>query len=456
MKIRARLTILFTFLTAAILFIFAIVIYQSAKNDRENEFFELLKKEAETKTNLFLKAKVPAEVLHNIYQNNRQTINEVEVAIYDENDQLLYHDAADSHFVKETTELFNEIKGKGIVVFYQDKWQVIGMRYRIEGKTYLITAAALDEYGYSKLNNLLKSSILIYTLSLLLIVLAAFFYTNKAINPIKVITNRAKQISASNLDLRIEQKSKGDEMAELTITINQMLQRLEDSFESQKSFVSNIAHELRTPLAAIITELEMAMDKPRTNEEYQQLIQSALNDTKRLVRLSNSLLDMAKASYDPSEINFKPVRIDEILLDSAAQVQKGNETYKVDLNFVRIPEEEDDIAVTGNEYLLKVSCINLMENACKYSTNSHCTVQVDFNEKQIEISFSNIGDGINQEDMGLIFKPFYRIDKHKNIQGQGIGLPLTKKIVDLHHGCIEVHSEENMSTIFKIILNKQL
>ena len=79
MKIRARLTILFTFLTAAILFIFAIVIYPSAKNDCENEFFEFLKKEAETKTNLFLKAKVPAEVLHNIYQNNRQTINEVEV-----------------------------------------------------------------------------------------------------------------------------------------------------------------------------------------------------------------------------------------------------------------------------------------------------------------------------------------------------------------------------------------
>lgn len=454
MKIKVKLTILFTLLTAAILFFFAFIIYYSAKKDREKEFFELLKKEAITKSNLFLKAKVPSEVLHNIYHNNRQTINEVEVAVYNQNKKLLYHDAVEIDFVKETDELFDEIQQKGFVIFYQDKWQVVGMNYVVEGNHYIVTAAALDEYGYSKMNNLLKNIILIYILSLLLIILSAFFFTNKAINPVKEITNKAKQISASNLDLRIELKSKGDELAELTTTINQMLQRLENSFDAQKNFVSNIAHELRTPLAAIITELEMAVDKEHTNEEYQQLIQFALNDTKRIVRLSNSLLDMAKASYDPSEINFKTIRIDEILLDSVAQIQKNNKEYKVDLNFIRIPEEENEVAVIGNEYLLKVAFTNLIENACKYSINNSCIVQVDFDDKEVKINFINKGDKIDQEDLILIFKPFFRSDKHKNIQGQGIGLPLTKKIVDLHDARLELYSEEGKETIFQIVLKK--
>jgi len=443
MKIKVKLTILFTLLTAAILFFFAFIIYYSAKKDREKEFFELLKKEAITKSNLFLKAKVPSEVLHNIYHNNRQTINEVEVAVYNQNKKLLYHDAVEIDFVKETDELFDEIQQKGFVIFYQDKWQVVGMNYVVDGNHYIVTAAALDEYGYSKMNNLLKNIILIYILSLLLIILSAFFFTNKAINPVKEITNKAKQISASNLDLRIELKSKGDELAELTTTINQMLQRLENSFDAQKNFVSNIAHELRTPLAAIITELEMAVDKVHTNE-----------DTKRSVRLSNSLLDMAKASYDPSEINFKTIRIDEILLDSVAQIQKSNKEYKVDLNFIRIPEEENEVAVIGNEYLLKVAFTNLIENACKYSINNSCIVQVDFDDKDVKINFINKGDKIDQEELALIFKPFFRSDKHKNIQGQGIGLPLTKKIVDLHDARLELYSEEGKETIFQIVLKK--
>lgn len=454
MKIRIRLTLLFTLLTATILFFFAFIIYYSTKKDREKEFFELLKKEAITKSNLFLKAKVSSDVLHHIYQNNRQTLNEVEVAVYDHNKTLIYHDAVEIDFVKETEALFDQVQQKGYINFYQDRWQVVGMKYTVDGIDYFVTAAALDEYGYSKINNLLKNIILIYTLSLLLILLSAFFFTNKAINPIKAITSKAKQISASNLDLRIELKSKGDELAELTITINQMLQRLENSFDSQKSFVSNIAHELRTPLAAIITELEMALGKKHSNEEYQELIQFALNDTKRIVRLSNSLLDMAKASYDPSEINFKRIRIDEILLDSVVQVQKNNKEYKVELNFIRIPNEENEVEVNGNEYLLKVAFTNLIENACKYSINSTCEIQIDFDETEVNIDFINEGERIRQEELTMIFQPFYRSAQHKNIQGQGIGLYLVKKIIDLHFGQLAVYTIEENKTFFRVVLKK--
>lgn len=452
MKIRLRLTILFTFLAATILFLFAFIIYNSAKKDREKEFFIVLKKEAITKANLFLKGKVNAEVLHNIYSNNRETLNEVEVAIYNNHQQLVYHDALEIDFVKETDQLLKKIEKKGYLSFYQTKWQVIGLRYYYNNNIYVITAAALDEYGYNKLSNLLTSIIIIYFLSLLLIIIAAFFFTNKAINPIKKITNRAKEISAFNLDLRIEIESKGDELAELSTTINQMLDRLENSFDAQKNFVSNIAHELRTPLATIITELEYSLNKSRTNEEYQKIIRNALNDTKQIVRLSNSLLDLAKASYDPSEINFKFIRIDELLMEAISFVQNNNNSYKIELNFVQLPENGNEMIITGNEYLLKVAFVNLIENACKYSHNKTCYIKINFNDREIELDFINLGNKISREDLKSLFNPFYRGQNKSNIIGHGIGLYLTKKITDLHNAKIKAKSDNK--TIFTIILSK--
>src|SRR5690606_31901827 len=106
-----------------------------------------------------------------------------------------------------------------------------------------------------------------------------------------------------------------------------------NSFEAQKSFVSNISHEIRTPLAAIITELELSVHKEQSPEEYRAALENALKDARRLVRLSNNLLDFAKASYDLSEITFKELRVDEILLDAMQQVKRSHPEYNMDIRF---------------------------------------------------------------------------------------------------------------------------
>jgi two-component system sensor histidine kinase ArlS len=310
MKIRTRLTILFTIITATILLAFASVVYISAKENREKEFYSLLKKEGLTKANLFFNAKVESKTLQDIYRNNREILNEVEVAIYDTDFNLLYHDAVDIDFVKETKAMIDEINQKEEVKFYQDDWQVLGFGYRYQNKNYIITAAAYDQYGFNKLNSLLKNSIIVFIISTIFIYIAGLFFSKKAFDPVKEMTNKAKQISATNLDLRLNNNGKKDELAELANTFNEMLNRLENSFDAQKHFVSNISHELRTPLAAIITELELSTNKEKNVAEYKSTIQNALGDAKKLVRLLNSLLDLAKASYDPSEIAFKPIRID--------------------------------------------------------------------------------------------------------------------------------------------------
>jgi two-component system sensor histidine kinase ArlS len=452
MKVRTRLTILFTVITATILLAFASVIYFSAKKNREKEFYSILKKEAITKANLFFNAKVDTKTLQDIYRNNREILNEVEVAIYDTGFNLLYHDAVDIDYVKETPEMINEIFQKGEIQFYQQDWQVIGLRYEYKNKNYIITATAIDQYGYNKLNSLLKNSIIVFIISIIFIYIAGLYFSKKAFDPVKDMIEKAKVISATNLDLRLNNNGKKDELSELANTFNEMLNRLENSFDAQKHFVSNISHELRTPLAAIITELELSTNKEKSVAEYKSTIQNALGDAKKLVRLLNSLLDLAKASYDPSEIAFKPIRIDEILLDARQQVQQANSDYKIDIVFEQEFENENQISINGNEYLLKVAFANLFENGCKFSKDKQSSVSISFERDKIQLRFTDKGIGISENDLKYIFTPFYRGENKIYAEGNGIGLALTQNIILLHKGTISVSSKQNEGTTFYVEL----
>lgn len=450
MKIRNKLSILFTALTATILLVFAALIYYSAYKNRETEFYNSLKKEAITKANLFLTAKVDATTLQTIYRNNRETLNEVEAAIYDTSFNLLYHDAADIDFVKETRQMIHEVQSQKEIRFYQERSQVIGLLFHHNEKNYIIIVAAYDQYGYNKLNNLSKTILIVFICSILLIYVAGQFFSRKALLPVREMVTNVKEITATNLDLRINNNNGKDELSELANTFNAMLDRLEKSFEGQKQFVSNISHELRTPLAAIITELELSTNKERSLEEYKSVIQNSLSDAQKLAKLSNSLLDFAKASYDPSEISFRKVRIDEILLDARQQVQRQHTDYHIDIRFEKEFESDNAISVNGNEYLLKVAFANLMENACKFSENHKNLVSISFNTDLVTLKFSDNGLGISKEDIQHIFTPFYRGSNKKYAEGNGIGLSLTQKIIKLHNGSINVFSDVQTGTVFTI------
>jgi two-component system sensor histidine kinase ArlS len=452
MKIRTRITLLFTMFTAGILLMFAAVIYLSARKNREAEFYSLLKREAVTKANLYFNAQVAPQTLQDIYRSNREIIHEVEVAIYDSAFQLLYHDAVDIDYVKETPALIDSVLQGGTVAFEQGPWQVIGMRFEYEGQAYVITAAAYDEYGYRKLSRLRRDMFLVSCLALVVIYWLGRFFSRRAFAPVKEMVDKAKLIGATNLDLRIRLTNQHDEISELAATFNEMLDRLENSFEAQKQFVANIGHELRTPLAAIIAELELAADKARSPAEYRAAVQNTLRDSRKMAKLANSLLDLAKASYDPSEITFRPLRADELLLDACQLVRQANSSYRVDIRFEANFEQEGQVSVNGNEYLLKTAFANLLENGCKFSPNQQCAATISFVPGKVMLKFSDQGVGIAAEDLPHLFTPFYRGANRIHADGNGVGLFLTHKIISLHQGRIEVASTPGAGSTFTVIL----
>ncbi|MBK5722234.1 HAMP domain-containing histidine kinase [Dysgonomonas sp. Marseille-P4677] len=451
MKIRTKLTLQYVGATAVIFSLIVLSIYLFSEKNREQEFFRELKKEAVTKANLYLSKQADAQVMQSIYRNNREFLDEVEVAVYTKDFKLLYHDAQDIDIVKETPTLINSTIKNTELAFYENQYQAIAMVYHYSDSEYIITAAAYDGQGYTKLNNLIWLLFILWLSGLAVLAVLGYILAREALAPVSKIVNEVDLISESNLNTRLVAKNTYDELGELSETFNRMLDRLEQSFSSQKMFVSNVSHELRTPLSALIAELEVALLRDqRSNEEYKIVISNALNDAKELKKLTGGLLDLAKANYDATQVVIENLRLDELLLDARELVLKANKDYSVNLIFDQDVEDERLITVRGNDYLLKIAFSNLIENSCKFSDDKTSYIQISFYDEKAIIRFSDTGIGIDKEDIENLFIPFYRGKNSTHIKGQGIGMALVQKIIKLHKGTISVHSHIGEGTVVTI------
>ncbi len=261
-----------------------------------------------------------------------------------------------------------------------------------------------------------------------------------------------KDITANNLHLRLLKYNENDEFGELASSFNKALDIIEASFESQKMFVSNVSHELRTPLATLLGEIDLALLKDRTTAEYVQTLENSRQDTNKLISLLNGLLDLAKASYDERKIALNIVRIDEILLDARELVLKGNPNYTVELIFNQEIEDDSDITIKGNEYLLRTAFVNLIENNCKFSENKTSHITISFFENKINLQFTDTGIGIPQDELESICTPFFRGKNKTYTEGNGIGMVLAKRVVNIHKGQMYIHSVVGEGTTFTIEL----
>jgi signal transduction histidine kinase len=451
MKLRDRLTLLFTAASLLLLVAFAVAIYVGYARNRSEEFYKRLRLQAETKADLLLDARVQPEVLQLIYKNARNTLYQEEVAIYGEDLGLLYHDAVDIDIVKEDEAMLRRILAEGEIRFVQEGWQVVGFRLMHAERPYAITAAALDVVGLERQSELRQLLVLALLVFAVLLIVAGRFLAGQALRPIGALARRAEDIGATNLDLRLPEGRGRDELAHMAATFNRMLDRLEKSFDGQKEFVSNVAHELRTPLAAIVGELELARERERSIPELQAAIDLALSDARKLSRLTTGLLDLAKAGYDRSEVAFHTLRPDEVLLEAMEDLQRMEPSYRVDIAFATDPDAPEP-HITGNAYLLRTAFLNLMENACKYSDDHRCTVTLGTDAHELRIAFADRGRGIAAEDLPHLFKPFYRGGNGQRTAGHGIGLGLAQRIITLHRGTIEVESAVGEGSTFTVRL----
>ena len=299
----------------------------------------------------------------------------------------------------------------------------------------------------------LLRSVIATTIIILLSSVCTYFLTKKALTPLQKLTSEVSQIQAQNLSTQLPVPNSKDEIAQLTSSFNEMLTRLDNAFSTQKQFSANAAHELRTPLAVLQTNLEVFEKKQKPEMiEYRQLFTMIKEQTARLSQLVGTLLDMTNLKSVPrtDQVSLEEL-VDEVFCDLDPIAEKAG----ISIHFNDSSNQDLHTDVTGSYVLLYRAVYNLVENAIKYN-RPHGSVSVSVKQEngQAMVLGTDTGIGISPENQKKIFDPFFRVDKSRSraMGGAGLGLALVDSIAKEHRGTVKVLESSSAGSTIVLML----
>ena len=451
MKIATRTALNYAILTAGILFVFAYVLYFVSEKNREDEFNDRLGYKITWRSEFIFDAKIEDSKIRELHERNKKLLNEADISVYNADKSLMFTDIPPS---KNNLKYLDKIiKTKRDRITWQNKdRQYMAVKYEFNGENFYIIGSATDITGKAHIEEFKKDVITIYIISIIIIFVIGFLFSYYTLKPLKDIILQIRDISEHNLNRRLVVPKAKDEIYELTETFNSAFNRLEKSFNNHRQFVTTISHEFRTPLSTLIAELELAKELNVTLDDYKISIDNALQDANHASQLSSALLDFARASYDISQITFSDLRLDEVLADAKVALIQKNSAYKIGIHYMDnlADKDESHYDFHGNPYLLQIAFLNLMENACKYSSDKSCYVEIEVQNNNLIIRFIDHGIGISEADQLKIFDLFYRGENKNYEKGNGIGLSIVKRIIEMHQGKLSLQSESLKGSVFTI------
>ena len=303
----------------------------------------------------------------------------------------------------------------------------------------------------NKIYKRLEYLVILFTIiGVVITIIVSKIMSRRILKPINNVIKTAKSISTDDLSKRIEIPKEEDELQNLTLIINEMLDRLETSFENQKKFVSDASHELRTPLAIIKGYAEIIRKRGTTDIDiFVESIDSIISETDNMRNLIQKLLFLAKGEITKINTKFVDIDSNEMVHQIHSDTVVSTKTHKFHL------EMGEDYKIKGDETLLQQAIRALIENAAKYSEpNTNIYIKSFIKDGFGRISIRDEGVGISDEDAKRIFDRFYRVDlsRTKATGGTGLGLAIVKRIVEIHNGKIEIDSKINEGTEISIVL----
>ncbi|MEI6948220.1 HAMP domain-containing sensor histidine kinase [Paraflavisolibacter sp. H34] len=454
MPIRLRITFLFTAIVFTILSLVCATVYYVSHDSRIRIITSRLANRAITTGRLLSQSETfHPQLIQKIDSSTAMSLSHKTVQAYDYLNNKIYSFSdrlSDTIAVDET--ILDAARVEGLKAYRLGRKDIVAYHYTDARNRLVLVAAGLDEAGLRHLQQL--SAILIFSFigGVVVTFLSGYIFSSRLLLPIRKIADEVNEISARNMASRIAEGSGRDEWHYLAGTLNQLLDRLQESFEMQRRFIANASHELSTPLTAISSQLEVSLQREREAGEYRKVLQSIYQDVRNMSQLTLTLLQFAKAAGTAAGIEIHPIRVDEVLLRLPSELAKANKCHLVQLQFGELPEEEEALLATGNEELLFTAIKNIVINACKYSDPHEAVVQLSAKEQDIIIQIIDKGVGIPAADLPTIFEPFYRSESTLHREGFGLGLSLAYRIIKLHKGTISVQSEVQVGTIFTVVL----
>lgn len=336
--------------------------------------------------------------------------------------------------------------------------RVYSQAFRSPGRQVVIHVAHSLGDVPAPLASLRFSLLLMAPLAVLLSAAGGYWLAGRALAPVDEVTRAAREIEASRLSRRLPAPKVYDEIGRLVETFNQMIARLETSFEAMKRFTADASHELRSPLATMRGAIDVALSRPREASDYRDVLASVGEDVDRLRSIAEDLLMLARADAGGIKLERSPVRLDVIASEVTESFRPAADEKSVSVSAAcPIP-----VVVSGDERWLRQLIVNLLDNAVKFSAaarpepgSASVKVEVRVDHGQAQLSVADSGPGVPAEALDRIFERFFRADdarSHHGAEGSGLGLAIAAWIVGAHSGTIAARNQTAGGSVFSVSL----
>jgi heavy metal sensor kinase len=458
-SVRVRLTVWYVTIFGLLLVGFSVYIYAVSSKDLYKRLDRSLSNSARITAASF--AAEVEETRGNAAAGAKESLSEITlpdvwVAIF-EGDRLLATDFPEGRRPVLPSEMPSSNSGEGPPVFAtlagagtEGARQAV-LPIRIQGGLYFILVEQpLDDLA-GQLASLRRIFYVGLPAALLVAGLGGFVLAKKSLAPVVAMSDQAERISARNLHERLEVKNANDELGHLARLFNDLLSRLDRSFESMRAFMADASHELRTPLSIIRGEADVALSRDRDKAEYTEALAIIQDEAERLSRVVDNMLALARA-----DAGQRPLKVEEFYLnDLVEECYKSAHVLAIQRGLSLTVEPAPDIAFRGDEDLLRRMLINLLDNAIKYTQpGGSVVVRLSEEGSSIKMVVSDTGIGIPAESVVRVFERFYRVNKARSRAdgGTGLGLAIAKWAAEAHDGTIEVTSEPERGSTFTVVL----
>lgn len=448
MKIQNKIALIFTALSAGIILALSVFVYFFASESISASFFHRLEVRSDIVGHAALQEN---KSLSSIYFD----IKERHLGSLPYEKHRILPDPPDEATRKRLSlpSSFYETARNNIPVrFFNHDTSYVVLRIARGKQKMMVVSSALDTYGMQEMSNLKNLLVVGFVIAMVFVFTFGKLFSNEIFKPIRRIIRNVKGINAHNLHQRLIVDPTDDDVEALSRTFNDMLDRLEVTFEMQNNFVSNASHEFRTPLTVVSGEAELGMSMPGLPDNARDSFLNIYKEVEKLEHLTNSMLSLAQTGFDGKKEQWEEVRIDELILSVKEAADRIIPDNQVAIDFDNLPEDECKLTVNGNLALLKAAFSNIVLNSCKYSDNKPVTVKISADNKYVIVEITDQGIGIPDREIGQIFVPFFRASNTASYKGYGIGLPLTHNIIRMHQGKADVQSRVGQGTRFTTYL----